>query len=142
MTLKRLCAAAGVMCVIGACGTQSPAVPSPTPTPVPPPTPPPSPTPAVPQRMKASLPAPVEETGAAVARGKLYVMGGFDAAGRSLATVYVFDGTAWQTGPGLPLGVDHPSAASLDGNVYLSGGHSFGRTSAQLVRFDGASWSS
>src|ERR1700737_52998 len=92
--------------------------------------------------MGASLPAPVEETGAAVAGGKLYVMGGFDSAGRSLATVYVFDGTAWQSGPGLPLGVDHPSAASLDGSVYLSGGHSFGRTSSQLVRFDGASWTS
>jgi N-acetylneuraminic acid mutarotase len=75
-----------------------------------------------------------------VAGGKLYVMGGFDAAGRSLATVYVFDGTTWQAGPGLPLAVDHPSAASLDGSVYLSGGHSFGRTSARLVRLDGASW--
>jgi N-acetylneuraminic acid mutarotase len=92
--------------------------------------------------MEASLPAAVEETGAAVAGGKLYVMGGFDAAGRSLTNVYVFDGTTWQAGPALPLGVDHPSAASLDGNVYLSGGHSFGRTSAQLVRFDGASWTS
>ncbi|GAC1472170.1 MAG: hypothetical protein PVSMB3_04780 [Candidatus Dormibacteraceae bacterium] len=90
--------------------------------------------------MEASLPAPVEETGAAVAGGKLYVMGGFDAAGRSLTTVYVYDGSTWQSGPGLPLGVDHPSAASLDGLIYLSGGHSFGRTSAQLVRFDGTSW--
>ena len=90
--------------------------------------------------MELSLPAPVEETGAAVAAGKLYVMGGFDAAGRSLSTVYVFDGTAWQAGPGLPLAVDHPSAASLDGSVYLSGGHNFGRASARLARFDGASW--
>jgi N-acetylneuraminic acid mutarotase len=92
--------------------------------------------------MEPSLPAAIEETGAAVAGGKLYVMGGFDAAGRSLTSVYVYDGTSWQGGPTLPLAVDHPSAASLDGNVYLSGGHSFGRTSAQLIRFDGASWSS
>jgi N-acetylneuraminic acid mutarotase len=102
--------------------------------------PPPIPTPATPQRMEAALPTPVEETGAAVAGGKLYVMGGFDAAGRSLATVYVFDGTTWQAGPRLPLAVDHPSAASLDGSLYLSGGHSFGHDSAQLVRLDGASW--
>jgi N-acetylneuraminic acid mutarotase len=82
----------------------------------------------------------VEETGAAVAGGKLYVMGGFDADGRSLTSVYVFDGTAWQGAPGLPLGVDHPSAAGLDGSVYLSGGHSFGRSSGRMFRFDGASW--
>jgi non-specific serine/threonine protein kinase len=67
-------------------------------------------------------------------------LGGFDASGRSLATVYVFDGTAWQAGPGLPLPVDHPSAATLDGSIYLSGGHSSGRASARLVRLDGASW--
>ena len=86
------------------------------------------------------MPAPVEETGAAVAGGKLYVMGGFDAAGRSLASVYVFDGSAWQVGPALPLAVDHPSAASVDGSIYLSGGHSSGRDSARLTRLDGGSW--
>jgi N-acetylneuraminic acid mutarotase len=67
-------------------------------------------------------------------------MGGFDPSGRSLATVFVFDGATWLTGPALPLPVDHPSAATLDGSVYLSGGHSFGRDSARLVRLDGATW--
>src|SRR5260370_36034774 len=119
MALKRLCVAAALIVVV-ACGTRSAAVPSPTPSPVPTPTPPPVPTPATPQRMEASLPAPVEETGAAVAAGKLYVMGGFDAAGRSLSTVYVFDGTAWHAGPGLSLAVDHPSPATLAGSVLLS----------------------
>jgi N-acetylneuraminic acid mutarotase len=67
-------------------------------------------------------------------------MGGFDTAGQSLATVYVFDGTTWQPGPALPLPVDHPSAAALDGSIYLSGGHSSGRASARLARLDGAAW--
>jgi N-acetylneuraminic acid mutarotase len=90
--------------------------------------------------MERSLPTPIEEAGAAAAGGRLYVIGGFDAAGRSLATVYVFDGATWQAGPGLPLPVDHPSAATLDGSIYLAGGHSFGRDSARLFRLDGPSW--
>jgi N-acetylneuraminic acid mutarotase len=90
--------------------------------------------------MEAPLPVPLEESAAAAAGGRLYVMGGFDAAGRSLSTVYVFDGTAWTNGPGLPLGVDHPAAAALDGHVYLSGGHSGLSDSARVFRLDGASW--
>ena len=143
--MKALGVATLCVCVIAACAPSSPAIsPSPTqsrgPSPAPSPTPKPSPTPAPAQRIEASLPAPIEETGAAVAGGKLYVMGGFDAAGRSLATVYAFDGSVWQGGPGLPLAVDHPSAASLDGSIYLSGGHSNGRDSARLARLDGGSW--
>ena len=86
------------------------------------------------------MPTPVEETAAAVAGGKLYVMGGFNAAGLSLATVFAFDGSSWQTGPRLPLAVDHPSAATLDGQVYLAGGHSNGRDSARLFRLDADRW--
>lgn len=92
------------------------------------------------QRMEAPLPAALEESGAAAAGGKLYVIGGFDAAGNSLSTVWVFDGTAWSAGPRLPLELDHLSAASLDDQVYVAGGHSFGRDSARLFRLDGASW--
>jgi N-acetylneuraminic acid mutarotase len=90
--------------------------------------------------MEASLPVPLEESAAAAADGKLYVMGGFDAVGRSLSTAYVFDGSAWSPGPSLPLGLDHASAATLDGRLYLSGGHSGGGDSARLFRLDGTSW--
>jgi hypothetical protein len=90
--------------------------------------------------MEAPLPAALEEAGAASASGKLYVIGGFDAAGNSLRTVWVFDGSRWSAGPRLPLGLDHTSAATLDGRVYVAGGHSFGRDSARLFRLDGASW--
>src|SRR5438552_2821491 len=92
------------------------------------------------QRMEASLPAPVEETGAASAGGKLYVIGGFNAAGASLDSVYVFDGSTWAAGPRLPLPVDHPSAATMEDRVYLAGGHTNGRDSAHLFRLDSDHW--
>lgn len=90
--------------------------------------------------MEPSLPAPVEETAAAAAGGKLYVMGGFNAAGASLSTVYVFDGTSWSSGPRLPLPLDHASAATLNDHVYIAGGHSNGRDSARAFRLDTDRW--
>jgi N-acetylneuraminic acid mutarotase len=90
--------------------------------------------------METPLPVALEEAGAAVAGGLLYVLGGFDAAGNSLRTVWVFDGSTWSAGPKLPIGLDHTSAATLDDHVYLAGGHSFGRDSGRLFRLDGSSW--
>jgi hypothetical protein len=101
----------------------------------------PSPTPEPKQRSEAALPSPVEETAAASDPSNLYVMGGFNAAGASLDSVFVFDGSVWRSGPRLPLAVDHSSAASLNGQVYVAGGHSFGRDSAHLFRLDGDHWS-
>src|SRR5690242_17861352 len=113
----------------------SPVAPSPSPIAmVPSPLPPPT------QRMEARLPIALEEAASAVAGGKLYVIGGFDAAGNSLSTVWVFDGTTWSAGPRLPLGLDHTSAASLNDHVYVAGGHSFGRDSPRFFRLDTSSW--
>ena len=98
----------------------------------------PSPQPG--QKDEPPLPVPVEETAAAASGNNLYVMGGFNAAGSSLDSTYVFDGTAWHSGPKLPLPLDHPSAATLDGSVYLAGGHSNGRDSARLFRLDTDHW--
>ena len=67
-------------------------------------------------------------------------MGGFNAAGVSLSSVYVFDGTSWSPGPALPLGLDHASAATLGDHVYIAGGHSNGADSARLFRLDGDHW--
>jgi hypothetical protein len=92
------------------------------------------------QRIERSLPVALEEAAAASAGGKLYIIGGFDAASNSLRTVWVFDGKAWRAGPRLPLGLDHTSAAELGGHVYVAGGHSFGRDSAAVYRLDGATW--
>src|SRR3989454_5803901 len=119
--------------VAAACGSNQPAART-TPSPSPPPPacsyPTPSPSPPPPQRQEAALPAPVEETGAAAAGGSLYVMGGFNAVGASLDSVYVFDGSAWAAGPRLPMAVDHPSAGTLADRVYPSGGPSHRRGSA------------
>jgi Kelch motif protein len=127
--------------LIAACSSSNPGQPTSSPdvslaSPSPSPTPSPQPL----QRVEPSLPVPVEETAAAAAGGKLYVMGGFNAAGASLATVYVFDGSSWSAGPRLPLPLDHPSAATLDDHVYIAGGHSNGADSARVFRFDGDRW--
>ena len=92
------------------------------------------------QRAEAPLPVALEEAAAAAAGGRLYVIGGFDAAGNSLRTVWVFDGGAWRAGPRLPLGLDHTSAATLGDRIYVAGGHSFGRDSARVFRLDGPAW--
>src|ERR1700686_492330 len=124
-----------------AASTPSSRAPTPSPSPAPAaPSPSPSPAPPPPQRVEASLPAALEESGAAAAGGKLYVVGGFDAAGNSLTTVWVFDGNAWSAGPRLPLGLDHTSAATLDDHIYVAGGHSFGRDTARFFRLDGSAW--
>ena len=67
-------------------------------------------------------------------------MGGFNAAGASLNSVYVFDGSRWSSGPRLPLPLDHASAATLGGAVYIAGGHSNGADSARLFRLDTDHW--
>src|SRR5438046_8979447 len=124
---------------MGACssGTASQARPSPSPSLASPSSSPLSSLSPMPlQRLERSLPAPIEETAAAAAGGRLYVMGGFNAAGASLNSVYVFDGIAWEAGPRLPLPLDHASAATVGDHVYIAGGHSNGRDSARVFRLD------
>src|SRR5713226_2182488 len=120
-----------------AAATPSPS-PSPSPSPVvQSPSPSPSPRPLPAQRAEASLPVALEEAAAATAGDKLYVIGGFGAAGNSLQTVWVFDGNSWGAGPRLPLGLDHSSAAVMDDHVYVAGGHNFGRDSPRVFRLAG-----
>lgn len=126
--------------LVAACGNTTAISPSPTAPENPTFTPFAQPSPQPAQRQEPSLPAPIEETAAAVSGHDLYVMGGFNAAGASLDTTYVFDGSSWRSGPRLLLPLDHPSATSLDGSVYLAGGHSNGRDSARLFRLDVDHW--
>lgn len=132
--------ALAAMVFIAACSSPAPPQPSPSSSPTLSPSPSQSATPQPLQKFEPSLPEPVEETAAAAAGGKLYVMGGFNAAGQSLSTVYVFDGAGWVSGPRLPLPLDHPSAATLGDHVYIAGGHSNGRDSARVFRLDGDRW--
>lgn len=81
----------------------------------------------------------MEETGAASAAGRLYVIGGFDAAGNSSSLVVYFDGS-WHTGPRLPIPLDHPGVAALADRVYVAGGFSGARASARVFRLEGESW--
>jgi len=59
----------------------------------------------------------VQETAAAATPERLYVVGGYDAGGTSTASVYVYDGSTWTTGPELPVAVNHPGAAALGDTV-------------------------
>jgi N-acetylneuraminic acid mutarotase len=78
------------------------------------------------QRVETSLPSAVQETAAAATATNLYVIGGYDANGQSVASVFVFDGARWADGPTLPIAVNHPAAAVLNGDVYVAGGFTSG----------------
>lgn len=72
----------------------------------------------------------------------IYVLGGFDAARASNRSVFVYQAGrgAWSRGPDLPLPLDHPAAATLDGAVYVAGGYSNGPASARTFRLAGEGW--
>lgn len=73
----------------------------------------------------APLPSSRGETAAAVAGGKLYVIGGMTGLGADAsAEVSAYDpvGNTWSTTPSLPEARHHAAAASLDGTLYVSGG--------------------
>jgi N-acetylneuraminic acid mutarotase len=66
---------------------------------------------------------PVQETAAVALDGKIYVIGGFDAAPAIVDTVRVFDTASctWSAGPSLPRAVHHANAAVVDGTIYVLG---------------------
>jgi hypothetical protein len=82
-----------------------------------------APTPQPSQQLEPRLPAPRQETAAATLNGHLYVAGGFDAAGNDTTAVTVFDGTAWTSGPPLPIALDHPGATVAGGRLFVAGGY-------------------
>jgi Kelch motif len=72
------------------------------------------------------LPAPVYRTVAVAAAGRIYVLGGHDAAGGTITSVVAFDpgqGVARETGR-LALATHGAAAANLDGHVLVFGGAS------------------
>ena len=73
----------------------------------------------------AEMPNARGETAAAVADGRLYVVGGMtglDFAASALVSVFDHSTAAWTSGPALPEARHHAAAASLDGSVFVSGG--------------------
>lgn len=85
---------------------------------------------------------------AAVAVGdEIVVAGGFDAAGRPIPTVEMYDAAAhrWSPGPELPLPVHHAMAASDGDTAYVIGGYTsaaFSQVSDQAFALRDSMWSS
>lgn len=64
-----------------------------------------------------------QETAVVAAGGKLYVLGGFDAASAVVDAVQIFDPATctWAMGPALPRAIHHANAAVVDGTIYVVG---------------------
>ena len=77
--------------------------------------------------------------------GDLWVLGGFDAAGRIVARVEIYDprSSEWRPGPDLPLPMHHANVAVLDGTVYVAGfltGPSFAANGAVFALEPAGTW--
>jgi hypothetical protein len=123
-----------VVVSVGACSTPSSASPNPGQARLRPATAPIAslPTAMESQRQEVPLPEAREETAAATLDQNLYVLGGFDAAGKDTNTVFVYNGGSWKRGPSLPISLDHPAAAVASRRLFVAGGFKGGVASAQV----------
>jgi N-acetylneuraminic acid mutarotase len=91
----------------------------------------------------AALPLARGEVAAAVAEGRIYVIGGFTAGGANSTKVQAFNPptNTWSQEADLPLPVDHTMAAGYRGRVYVAGGYGPGRSRlTTLSAFTGDGW--
>lgn len=91
----------------------------------------------------APLPLARGEVAAAVAEGRIYVIGGFTAGGENSTRVDAYSPTtnSWRQEADLPLPVDHAMAAGSRGRVYVAGGYGPGRSRlTTLFAFTGDGW--
>jgi N-acetylneuraminic acid mutarotase len=72
----------------------------------------------------AALPVPLSGADGTVWNNKIWLVGGFDTNGDSVATIHIYDPATntWDTGPSLPEARDNPAVAVLDGHLYVFGG--------------------
>jgi Kelch motif len=89
------------------------------------------------QRFEQPLPEVRQETAAAADGRDLWVIGGYDGRSQSSPDVWRFDGS-WHREQPLPLGLNHPSAAVLEGAVYVAGGYGASGPSRRVFRLVGA----
>ena len=70
------------------------------------------------------MPAPRQELATAVLNGNIYVIGGFDSAGQSTSSVFVYNpqSNTWSTAASLPIGNNHGAAAVANGRLFAFGG--------------------
>ena len=86
----------------------------------------------------------MERTEVAAARvgGSIYVVGGFASDGTTTAAVERYDirGRRWARMPAMPLALNHPTAVTHRGRLYVSGGYRGGSDLSQptgaLLRYD------
>jgi non-specific serine/threonine protein kinase len=78
-----------------------------------------------PWRKLSPVPTPRTEIGAVLMGGRIFVMGGFNAAGVTVPTVEAYNIATdrWSARRAMPLAVNHPMAAAGDDTIYLVGGH-------------------
>ena len=71
------------------------------------------------------LPLPRTEVAGAAVRGRIYVVGGYNADGSSSRRVDVYSPSMrlWRRGPDLPVAVNHAMAAAYRGRLYVVGGY-------------------
>ncbi len=107
----------------------------------------PSPSPALGWSRVADAPMALTEVGAATYRGRIWITGGFDEAGRAVRSVLVFDPATgrWATGPSLPQPLQHAVLVASDTTLWVIGGYvgsDFGRPSASVWGLDptGRAW--
>ena len=91
----------------------------------------------------AQAPTPRTEVAAALADGRIYVIGGYTADGATVATVEVLDVASgrWEGGPDLPVAVNHAMASTVDDTVYVFGGYLAGNVpTTTAFRLEGDRW--
>lgn len=73
---------------------------------------------------RTDMPTARTAVGAAVVGDAVYVVGGLDGLGRTVATVEVYrpETDQWESAPALPHPVHAPSVVALDGYIYVLGG--------------------
>ncbi|BCB80804.1 hypothetical protein Pflav_072140 [Phytohabitans flavus] len=106
-------------------------------------TPAPSVTEAVTWQRLAAGPSARTEVAAATTGSRVYVVGGFRADGGTVATVEIFDTATsrWESGPDLPVAVNHPMAATVDNEVYVFGGFlANGDPGKDAFKLEGGAW--
>jgi N-acetylneuraminic acid mutarotase len=99
---------------------------------------------ARPDRWTALAPSPLERTEVAAARvGRfIYVVGGFDRTGATVAAVARYDirRDSWRRVADMPIGLNHPTAVVHEGRLYVHGGYTsatgLSGATAALLRFD------
>jgi len=73
-----------------------------------------------------AMPTPRTEVASAVLAGKIYVIGGFDGLGRTVASVEVYDPAIrlWAAGPDVPAPRHHMALVTAGNTLYALGGYS------------------